>query len=275
MIVGAARLAPRFRRRQRRKSVTKIALVNVVSQAIAEAARAASLEELGACAFPALARALGARPVFLGEVAQDFASSQAVAGEHRAAFRVYMRDFVLDDPIGRAALSSSQSVHLFDELVDRKLFHASRAYADFHRHYDFEHHLLIRFYGARLPVPGALVMGLTRGRQEGEFGQREARIARLALPAFRGAAERIQRGPRPSGPPLSAGTPALRALALERGLTPAETAVLESLALGLTNSGIAGRLCVSVETVKTHLYRVFKKLGVTSRAQALVFLARQ
>jgi DNA-binding CsgD family transcriptional regulator len=250
--------------------------VNAVSVAIAEAARAASLEELGTCAFPALARALDARPVFLGEVASDFVSSRAVAGEHQPEFRLYMRDYVLEDPIGRAALSSDRRVLLFDQMIDEKALRTSRAYTDFHRHYDFEHHMMIRIYGERLPTPGALVLGLTRGKRHGPFGRTEARIARWALPAFLGAAERIQRGFVPALPGVDASGPArLREVALQRGLTRAETDVLASLVLGLANAEIARRLCISIETVKTHLYRVFRKLGVRSRTEALVFMARK
>lgn len=36
---------------------------------------------------------------------------------------------------------------------------------------------------------------------------------------------------------------------------------------GLTNNDIAGRLYLSVPTIKTHLARIFEKLGVTNRVQ--------
>lgn len=50
-------------------------------------------------------------------------------------------------------------------------------------------------------------------------------------------------------------------------LTPAELGVVRLLAQGLTNVDIAGQLVVSRATVKTHVYHVFAKLGVTTRTE--------
>jgi DNA-binding CsgD family transcriptional regulator len=50
-------------------------------------------------------------------------------------------------------------------------------------------------------------------------------------------------------------------------LTPTEAAVVDLVAEGLGNPRIAERLLVEVSTVKTHLHHVFRKLGVTTRAQ--------
>jgi DNA-binding NarL/FixJ family response regulator len=44
-------------------------------------------------------------------------------------------------------------------------------------------------------------------------------------------------------------------------------------ARGLSNREIAQQLYLSHRTVESHLYRVFPKLGVTSRAQLLDALA--
>jgi DNA-binding CsgD family transcriptional regulator len=50
-------------------------------------------------------------------------------------------------------------------------------------------------------------------------------------------------------------------------LTPAETRVAEAAAAGDSNSEIARRLHLSVNTVETHLKRVYSKLGIHSRRQ--------
>ena len=56
------------------------------------------------------------------------------------------------------------------------------------------------------------------------------------------------------------------------GFTPREYEVLTLLKDGLSNKGIANRLKVSEVTVKTHLGKAFRKLGVHTRTQALRLL---
>lgn len=48
-------------------------------------------------------------------------------------------------------------------------------------------------------------------------------------------------------------------------ITPTEAKVVDDLMLGHTNPQIAQSLGISIETVKTHLYRVFVKYGVENR----------
>jgi pimeloyl-ACP methyl ester carboxylesterase/DNA-binding CsgD family transcriptional regulator len=54
-------------------------------------------------------------------------------------------------------------------------------------------------------------------------------------------------------------------------LSPRERAILALLAEGLANAEIADRLAISEKTVRNHVSNVFDKLGVWSRAQAIVF----
>ena len=51
-------------------------------------------------------------------------------------------------------------------------------------------------------------------------------------------------------------------------LTPRETQVLQMVADGLSNQGIAKELFITEATVKSHLVHVFTKLGVDSRTAA-------
>lgn len=53
-------------------------------------------------------------------------------------------------------------------------------------------------------------------------------------------------------------------------LTMTETMVLQNINKGLSNAGICEALNMKLPTVKTHISNIYKKLGVTSRVQAIV-----
>lgn len=53
-------------------------------------------------------------------------------------------------------------------------------------------------------------------------------------------------------------------------LSPAEDRVMQCLLLGFGNKQIAFELSLAESTVKSHLAKIFSKLGVTSRSQALI-----
>jgi DNA-binding NarL/FixJ family response regulator len=61
---------------------------------------------------------------------------------------------------------------------------------------------------------------------------------------------------------------------ISRVLTAREIEVMRMLAGGLRSAGIASKLHVSEGTVKTHLHRIYEKLGVDGRVQ-LILLARE
>jgi len=58
-------------------------------------------------------------------------------------------------------------------------------------------------------------------------------------------------------------------------LTPREMDVLRAAARGLGNKQIASELGMSARTVQTHLTRVFSKLGVSSRTEAVLHALRE
>jgi len=76
-----------------------------------------------------------------------------------------------------------------------------------------------------------------------------------------------------------AGRLARRAVARVEGaeaepLTSREREVLHLLALGLSNDEIAGRLVISRRTVQNHVSNIYGKLGLASRAEAVLYAIR-
>lgn len=65
-------------------------------------------------------------------------------------------------------------------------------------------------------------------------------------------------------------TPATALLDLPE-LTARENAILKLVASGAANAEIAAKLFISEKTVRNHLTNIFEKLGVDSRAKAIVF----
>jgi DNA-binding NarL/FixJ family response regulator len=64
------------------------------------------------------------------------------------------------------------------------------------------------------------------------------------------------------------------ASASEVHLSPREQAVLDGLAKGLTYKAIADQLGISIETIRTHLKRIYQKLHVQSRTEAVAKYVR-
>ena len=92
--------------------------------------------------------------------------------------------------------------------------------------------------------------------------------ALLAPSITRRLVQRFASGEHRSGPGL-----ADRAAAVHRdlaALTPRELEVLGLLGRGLSNTELAAELTLSEATVKTHVARIFAKLSLRDRAQAVV-----
>ena len=52
-------------------------------------------------------------------------------------------------------------------------------------------------------------------------------------------------------------------------LTAREIEILNLIATGAKNTDIASNLCLSVHTIKTHIYHIYKKIDVSNRMQAV------
>jgi LuxR family transcriptional regulator of csgAB operon len=57
-------------------------------------------------------------------------------------------------------------------------------------------------------------------------------------------------------------------------LTSRETEILTMISIGAKNDEIADKLFISPNTVKTHIYNIFKKIDVPNRLQAALWAAK-
>ncbi|MFC9363298.1 LuxR C-terminal-related transcriptional regulator [Rhodococcus sp. NPDC057014] len=76
-----------------------------------------------------------------------------------------------------------------------------------------------------------------------------------------------------SGAPSGEDTSQAPAVPRAHTLTAREREVLTLMATGATNAAISRRLCISDGTVKSHVQRIFKKLGVSTRAEVAALCA--
>ncbi|HTJ31768.1 MAG TPA: LuxR C-terminal-related transcriptional regulator [Dactylosporangium sp.] len=130
-------------------------------------------------------------------------------------------------------------------------------------------------FEAALAVPSAERWPFELARIQLFYGQR-LRSARATADARRQLGAAFDAFQRLDAAPWSAlAAKELRAAGLARGkpqpdalgqLTPQQREIAKLAAAGLTNKQIGERLFLSPRTVGTHLYQIFPKLGVTSRA---------
>lgn len=73
---------------------------------------------------------------------------------------------------------------------------------------------------------------------------------------------------------LQGRTKAVRSVHRKGDLTGRELEILALLSIGSSNDDIAVKLFISPNTVKTHLYRVFRKIKVPNRFQAALWAAK-
>ena len=59
------------------------------------------------------------------------------------------------------------------------------------------------------------------------------------------------------------------------GLSTREIELLKLMTRGLSNKEIASELNLSIRTVQGHVQEIFKKLGVSSRTEAVVYALRK
>ncbi|HEX2171139.1 MAG TPA: response regulator transcription factor [Dehalococcoidia bacterium] len=121
---------------------------------------------------------------------------------------------------------------------------------------------------ARASLPGWACLGRDAGAEELDLAVRAAAsgLVLLDLPAV--AAAIGSAAPSPSPPPAAAGD-------FQEPLTPRELQVLQLIAQGLPNKGIARALGISENTAKFHVAALSAKLGASSRTEAVTLGTRR
>jgi DNA-binding CsgD family transcriptional regulator len=123
----------------------------------------------------------------------------------------------------------------------------------------------IAVYGAALSAGVLALQWLDYDRmarsRPGEIYTALIAAAFLALGVFLGT--RVFASPKPT--PFDGNPKAVASL----GISPRELVVLKEMAAGRSNKEIARRLEVSPNTVKTHLARLYEKLGAERRTDAV------
>jgi DNA-binding CsgD family transcriptional regulator len=61
----------------------------------------------------------------------------------------------------------------------------------------------------------------------------------------------------------------LETLVREHNISKREREIMELILAGMSNKEIEGKLFISVNTVKNHVYHLFQKLGINSRSQLM------
>lgn len=62
--------------------------------------------------------------------------------------------------------------------------------------------------------------------------------------------------------------------ATTNNITAREREILIEIAAGNSNDNIADALCISTHTVKTHVYNIYKKINISNRLQAMLWVAK-
>ena len=137
---------------------------------------------------------------------------------------------------------------------------ASRIYSELH---EMKHVLFHAIPDPRLNTDYLYILL----RRNGSFTEQERRLFELLLPHVDAAVRKNDELPAQEAVPAVA--PSLLSVLIKSGLSIREIEILEWVRRGKTNIEIGMILDISAFTVKNHLQRIFKKINVSNRAQAV------
>jgi DNA-binding CsgD family transcriptional regulator len=173
----------------------------------------------------------------------------------------YVRRYGRGDPFApRRHLHTNRSLTTIDDLGGRHAFERTRYAREYLPAIGAGTEVMMYVRDAGRIVGGIM---LVRDRTAPDFDDREVRFLRRTQPFIElsYAMSLCRRRPAEHDDELAG-----------RGLTHREMEVARLVAAGATNADIGRALLMSSATVKTHLTRVFAKLGVRSRTQLIIRL---
>jgi DNA-binding CsgD family transcriptional regulator len=156
------------------------------------------------------------------------------------------------------ATGDGRARRISDFLSDRQ-FRALGLYRDFYRRCGVDYQVAIS-----VPAPGGGLIGVALNRQRHDFSAADLELLDLLrIHVGQAAAIALLTQPGLAGPPDAAADPLL---------TPRQARILQLVADGQSDRGIARTLGISTRTVQAHLQHTYRALDVTSRTEAVARL---
>lgn len=150
------------------------------------------------------------------------------------------------------ATGDGRARRISDFLSDRQ-FRSLGLYRDFYRRCGVDYQVAIT-----VPAPGGGLIGVALNRQRQDFSTADLELLDLLrIHVGQAAAIALLAQPGPAANPL---------------LTPRQARILQLVADGQSDQGIARTLGISTRTVQAHLQHTYRALDVTSRTEAVARL---
>lgn len=110
---------------------------------------------------------------------------------------------------------------------------------------------------------------LFRSKEEGDFSDRDLQVFETFAPHIALALGRLREQAQNASPARSRQEEIMESC----NLTPREREVVHLVAEGIEDSEAADMLCISVSTLKKHVYNAYRKLDVNNRVQLCLLLS--